>query len=229
MMAPTKNLYVREDDVAVWEQAETLAKLSRQSLSQIATTALREFMASPADIYVHVSDPAHPSDASSLPDAGGRPILSSPVGQRGRLGWKLRTPDGESTFMAGDALNPPVEEARGWLRARVAGDSAEPLVDIAVEVGQPPQLVGFRGRWLVEPDADQTRSVQDKVDKAAYWGVALTARGRIAVYVAHAHQRWPARLDDYDSLLAAGSNLPNDIREMAAFALGRDHVVWRDI
>ncbi|MGE5155893.1 MAG: hypothetical protein ACM3JP_00155, partial [Betaproteobacteria bacterium] len=204
MMAPTKNLYVREDDVAVWERAETLAKLSRQSLSQIATTALREFMASPADIYVHLSDPEHPSDGPSFADAGGRPILSYPVGQRGRLGWKLWTPDGESTFMAGDALNPPLDDARGWLRARAAArDSADPLFDIAVAVGKPPQLVGFRGRWLVEPDVHQSRSVQDKVDKAAYWGVALTARGRIAVYVAHANDRWPARLDDYDSLLAA--------------------------
>jgi len=228
-MPPTKNLYVREDDVPVWEQAEMLARLSRQSLSQIATAALRQFMESPPDIYVHVSDPEHPADSPSFADVGGRPILSYLVGQRGRLGWKLWTPDGESTFMAGDALNPPLDEARSWLRARAAGDSAEPLVDIAVEVGKPPQLVGFRGRWLVEPDVDQTRSVQDKVDKAAYWGVALTARGRIAVYVAHAYDRWPARLDDYDSLLAAGSNLPNDIREMAAFALGHDHVIWRDI
>jgi hypothetical protein len=228
-MPPTKNLYVREDDVPVWEQAELLARLSRQSLSQIATAALREFMASPTDIYVHVSDPEHPVDGPSFADVGGRPILTYPVGQRGRLGWKLLTPDCESTFMAGDPLNPPLDEARSWLRAKAAQDSAEPLVDIAVAVGDPPQLVGFRGRWLVEPDPDQTRSVQDKVDKWAYWGVALTARGRIAVYMAHASDRRPARLEDYDSLLAAGSSLPNDIREMAAWALGQDHVIWRDI
>ena len=228
-MPPTKNLYVREDDIAVWEQAELLARLSRQSLSQIATAALRDFMASPADIYVHVSDPEHPVDGPSIAEAGGRPILSYPAGQRGRLVWKLSTPDGESTNMAGDALSPPLDEARSWLRAKAAQDSTEPLVDIAVAVGDPPQLVGFRGRWLVEPDVDQTRSVQDKVDKSAYWGVALTARGRIAVYVAHASDRWPARLEDYDSLLAAGSSLPNDIREMAAWSLGQDHVIWRDI
>ena len=47
-MPPTKNLYVGEDDVSVWEQAEVLAKLSRLSQSQIATAALREFMAGDA-------------------------------------------------------------------------------------------------------------------------------------------------------------------------------------
>ena len=71
--------------------------------------------------------------------------------------------------------------------------------------------------------------MQDKFDEAAYWGVALTARGRIAVYVAHRNDHWPPRLEDYDSLRAAGSNLPNDIRALAARALGEHHVIWRDI
>jgi hypothetical protein len=226
-MSPTKNLYVRDDDGPVWEQAEVLARVSRQSLSQIVTTALRQFMVGPPDIHVHVVDPDEPREGPAFADADGRPVLTFPIQERGRVGWKLWTADGHGEFMAGDALNPPVEAARSWLRARES--EGPPLTDIVVEVGDPWQTVGFRGRWLVRPDEDGTRSVEDPADRDAYWGVALTARGRIAVFVAHRDHRWPARLEDYDSLLAAGANLPNDIRAMAARALGEDQVVWRDI
>jgi hypothetical protein len=161
-MSPTKNLYVRDDDAEIWEQAVTLAKASRVSVSQIVSAALREHLA-------------------------------------------------------------------GRLRAEEADDQAPPLGDIIVDVGDPWQTVGFRGRWLVQPDIQHTRSMDDKSDRDAYWGVALTARGRIAVYVAHAEHQWPARLDDYDSLNAAGVKLPNDIRSLAARALGEEQIVWRDI
>jgi hypothetical protein len=226
-VSPTKNLYVRDDDAAIWDRAEVLARASRVSVSQIVSSALREFMAGPPDIDVHIVDPDRPDD--DPPANSGRPTLTFPERQRGRLGWRLRLPDGESEFLAGDALNPPLAQARIRLRANESDDQAQPLGDIIVEVGDPWQTVGFRGRWLVQPDIQHTRSVEDKADRDAYWGVALTARGRIAVYVAHAQHGWPARLEDYDSLTAVGVNVPNDIRAMAARALGEEQIVWRDI
>jgi hypothetical protein len=171
-MSPTKNLYVRDDDAATWEQAEALAKASRVSVSQIVSAALRE-------------------------------------------------------FLARDAFDSP--QARLRSRAEEADAQARPVGDIIVEVGDPWQMVGFRGRWLVPPDIQHTRSVEDRSDRDGYWGVALTARGRVAVYSAHAEHRWPARLDDYDSLNAAGVNLPSDIRALAVRALGEEQIVWRDI
>jgi hypothetical protein len=224
---PARNLYVRDDDAEAWEKAEVLAKVSRLSVSQIVTAALREFMAGPPDIDIHIADPDRPGDDQPL--TNGRPLLSFPERRPGRVGWRLRRPDGASEFLPGDALNPPLAEARVRLRAGEADDPSQPLGDITVEVGDPWQTVAFRGRWLVQPGLAHTRSVEDTTDRETYWGVALTARGRIAIYIAHANHRWPARLEDYDSLTAAGQNLPDDIRALAARALGKEHIIWRDI
>jgi hypothetical protein len=71
-MSPTKNLYVRDDDAAIWERAEELAKARRVSVSQIVSAALSE-------------------------------------------------------FLAGDALNPVLAQARIRLRADEADDQAQPL------------------------------------------------------------------------------------------------------
>jgi len=98
---------------------------------------------------------------------------------------------------------------------------------IIVEVGYPSLTVGFTGRWLVEPDPDETRGGDDA---GAYWGIALTQRGRIAVYVAHCNDGWPASLNDYSSLdAAANDDVPAVIIVRAAAELGDTRVIWRDI
>src|SRR2546421_7459354 len=66
-----------------------------------------------------------------------------------------------------------LSRARDLLR-RGAEDEME---KITVEVGEPSLTIGFTGRWLVDPDTDETRG---GADAGAYWGVALTQRGRIA-------------------------------------------------
>jgi Post-segregation antitoxin CcdA len=99
---------------------------------------------------------------------------------------------------------------------------------ITVETGEPAVTQRFTGRWLVEPDREGTRS-RDARDKDAYWGVALTRRGRFAIYVAHRDDRWPARLNDYDTLDEAFKHAPRDIIDRAAAELGETQVVWRDI
>ncbi|MBB4931398.1 hypothetical protein F4561_002218 [Lipingzhangella halophila] len=109
-------------------------------------------------------------------------------------------------------------------------DSAtDSMGEITVEVDNPPFTFGFIGRWLVEPDRDDTRTGEDGYDAGAYWGVAQTKRGRIAVYTAHCNDRWPAQLNDHDTLDEAAKELPEDILAMAARELGEDLVVWRDI
>lgn len=154
-MSPAKTLYVRDDDVEVWEYAELLAKATNRSLSTFVTEMLR---------------------------------------------------------------------TQGILRR---DDEAN---TVKIDVGDPTHTVGFKGRWLVPPDSDETRTKEDGHDAGAYWGVALTKRGRIAVYTAHCNDGWPAMLADYDDLDAASAdNVPADIIAMAAKELGQQHVVWRDI
>jgi hypothetical protein len=121
--------------------------------------------------------------------------------------------------------NPPIEWAREILRR-----AREDMSPITVDVGEPSLTVGFTGRWLVEPDSDETRTGEDGYDAGAYWGVALTKRGRIAVYTAHCNESWPATLRDYDSLDSAVSDgVPADIAALAASGLGEERVLWRDI
>jgi hypothetical protein len=60
--------------------------------------------------------------------------------------------------------------------------------------------------------------------------VALTKRGRIAVYRAHVNGEWLASLSDYDTLDdAIADDLPEGIIAMAKKAFGEAHVMWRDI
>ena len=84
----------------------------------------------------------------------------------------------------------------------------------------------FDGRWLVEPDARGTRTGEPGYDAGQYWGVALTAKGRIAVYTAHCNDGWTPKLYVADSLDDA--ELPADIARTAALELGEDVVVTHD-
>jgi hypothetical protein len=109
------------------------------------------------------------------------------------------------------------------------------MEEIQVEIGDPRDVgatltASFIGRWLVAPDEDETRTrMVDKYDAGAYWGVALTKRGRIAVYTVHCNDRWPAELHDYDTLDDAADHLPEDILAMAKSELGEEYVIRLDI
>ena len=107
------------------------------------------------------------------------------------------------------------------------GEFQRIIVDVGGGDADPILPVGFMGRWLVEPEPDETRGGPDA---GAYWGVALTKRGNIAVYVAHVNDGWPARLDDYSNLDAAAEHgVPEEILAKAAKELGQERVIWRDI
>lgn len=101
------------------------------------------------------------------------------------------------------------------------------MEEITVEVGDPPVKVGFVGRWLLEPDREKTQTG----DGGLYWGVALTKRGRIAVYTAHAANVLAPFMRDYDSLdHAKRAEVPASIIAIAAGGLAtEERVIWRDI
>lgn len=86
---------------------------------------------------------------------------------------------------------------------------------------------GFRGRWLIEPDDDNRYGP----DAGLCYGVALTAKGAIAVYCYHVNDKRPPFLADYEDLNSAQIMLElNDVLiAQAAAELGEKRVVWRDI
>ncbi len=99
-----------------------------------------------------------------------------------------------------------------------------------------PYEAEFVGRWLVYPDRDETRtgerfsSAGGQYDAGAYWGVALTRRGKIAVYTAHCNDGFAPMLDVYDSFeKAEEAGEPSDILAMAAAEMGADYVQKLDI
>ena len=103
---------------------------------------------------------------------------------------------------------------------------------IAVEVRGPaeaPVEKAFYGTWLVTPDPDETRTSESGWDAGSYWGVALTRKGQIAVYVAHVNERWPSELSIYSDIDEAGKKHPRDIIAMAAAELGQSRTIELDI
>lgn len=156
-MSPSKTLYVRDEDVSVWEQAEHAAKSARQSVSSLVAAALRS----------HLS------------------TLESHRDRAGQVTVDMR------------------DDMRAWTEA-------------------------FAGRWLIEP-GDDNRGTEDA---GACYGIALTAKGRIAVYSYHVNDRWPPHLGVYDNLdqaEAETSGLPKELLAAAASEMGEQRIVWRDI
>jgi hypothetical protein len=108
-------------------------------------------------------------------------------------------------------------------------ENAEMIVVEIEDANEVRRDVEFRGHWLLEPEVDETRA-NDFTDAGAYWGVALTGRGRIAVYIAHCNDAWGPRLMDYDTLDDAhNDSIPADIIARAAEALGDTTPVHREV
>jgi post-segregation antitoxin (ccd killing protein) len=87
----------------------------------------------------------------------------------------------------------------------------------------------FYGTWLVHPDQDESRTAEEYWDRGAYWGVALTRQGQIAVYVQHCNDLWPPKLEVYPDLDDAAEVLPPDIFAAAAQELGQSRPIELDI
>jgi hypothetical protein len=86
----------------------------------------------------------------------------------------------------------------------------------------------FRGRWLIEPDADETRYGPDA---GTYYGIAETAKDQIAVYSRHVYDMWTPRLNIYADLDEAEEveQIAKEAIAIAAAAMGMRRVIHRDI
>jgi len=85
----------------------------------------------------------------------------------------------------------------------------------------------FNGYWVVEP-SDDKRSGEEGADAGMCYGVARTAKGRVAVYTYHVNDMWPADLSVYDDIDdAVADGLPSDIVD--EFLAEGGQVVYRDI
>jgi hypothetical protein len=111
------------------------------------------------------------------------------------------------------------------IRVRV-GDRVQPLHDVPSTWADYSTTEAFNGRWLIPP-GDEAQSRYTLQTTQYCHAVALTRRGRIAVYRYHPKALRPATLDVFASVDEAG--LPADIEEKASAALGKESVIWRDI
>ena len=85
----------------------------------------------------------------------------------------------------------------------------------------------FKGFWVVEP-SDDMRSGAPGADAGMCYGVARTAKGRVAVYSYHVNDGRPAGLYVYDDIDdAVDDGLPTDIAEV--FRAESGQAVFRDI
>ena len=107
------------------------------------------------------------------------------------------------------------------------------LEKIEVELWGPeetPYTAEFVGRWLLLPDENATRTGEPGYDAGAYYGVALTQRSNIAVYVRHVNDGFTPRLYTYSSFEETeDEGMPGAILAMAAVELGADYVQQLDI
>jgi hypothetical protein len=96
--------------------------------------------------------------------------------------------------------------------------------------GDIPYQAEFVGRWLLWPDEWETRTGEPGYDAGAYYGVALTQRGNIAVYVRHVNDGFAPILQTYKSFEEAESEgMPGDILAIAAAEIHDGYVQKLDI
>jgi hypothetical protein len=143
--------------------------------------------------------------------------------------------DDVPTWESAEAVAKRASQPLSQLIVRLLRDHVEqlPAVDdeITVEMrdkhGEHHWEEGFRGRWLIEPE-DTNRYGPEA---GACYGIALTAKGKIAVYIYHVNDRWAPELRVYDGLDEAQADLqlaPEAI-VIAASEMGQRRVIRRDI
>jgi hypothetical protein len=107
------------------------------------------------------------------------------------------------------------------------------MESIEVELWGPeerPYKATFVGRWLLFPDEMETRTGEPGYDAGAYYGVALTRRGDIAVYTRHVNDGFAPSLNTYGSFeKAEEAEVPGDILAMAASEISDGYVQKLDI
>jgi len=246
-MSPNKTLYVRDEDVSIWERAEKAAKAARQSVSTIAAAALRAYLptiestetatrqATPVPLYPNVLQVVSREMALDPGILADPVITDGPILEWTKFGWRLHflRADGEQDdYMVCDrnwSTDNAITAARSYLDAiyQNTGKVGEITVNMRDDDGRE-WTEAFRGRWLVEP-GDDNRGTDDA---GACYGIALTAKGKIAVYAYHVNDKWPPALEVFGSLDEAGAavhGLPDKLIASAAAEMGQQRIVWRDI
>lgn len=93
-----------------------------------------------------------------------------------------------------------------------------------------PRPVEFVGRWLLDPEPNETRTTEPGYDGGAFYGVALTKKGRLAIVSEHCNGGWGPELRTYDSFeKAEREGVPADILARAAANVGNGYVQKLDI
>jgi hypothetical protein len=163
----------------------------------------------------------------------GRPVAGSAAGKKAAVTNRDKK-DGIRGRMAetGEPFNVARRKAEAAAGQVPEGEDIYQLIEVEVgtdhDRAHRRHFETFWGRWVVAPDPDKTRTAQPGQADRAYYGVAQTRRGRIAVYRGIAGSPWGGgRLDDYDTLDEA--QIPADIRRQTAAALGIREVIHRDI
>jgi hypothetical protein len=135
--------------------------------------------------------------------------------------------------LAGDSVSALITEA---LRRYVEEEEQKErtgMESIEVEFWGPedkPYQAAFVGRWLLWPDETETRTGEPGYDAGAYYGVALTRRGNIAVYIRHVNDGFAPILKTYGSFeKAEEGGIPGDILAIAASEISDGYVHKLDI
>jgi hypothetical protein len=135
--------------------------------------------------------------------------------------------------LAGGSFSALITEAlRRYVKEEEQKEQPD-MESIEVDVwgpGEKPYQKAFVGRWLVPPNETETRTEEPGYDAGAYYGVALTRRGNIAVYSRHVNDGFPPTLTTYGSFDEAEEDgVPGDILAMAASEISGGYVQKLDI
>ena len=165
-------------NISVPDELAEQVRLRNLPISAVCQRALREevdrlrLIEEADDILVYVESEQADPDPTRWPGfTVGKPTLTYkryPVGNRLELVWVLQYEAGDEPgdnptddITAGVPSDPPIEWAREIIREAAAEREREQqmgdMQEITVEVGEPALTVGFTGRWLVDPDPDETR------------------------------------------------------------------------
>src|SRR4051812_786762 len=98
---------------------------------------------------------------------------------------------------------------------------------------QPTISKSFEGRWIIGDAQSGERADDDSRnwDAGAGWSVALTAKGNLVVYIQHCNDGWAPEMGTYSTPaeLLGDSEIPENVRSMAAGELGQDFEVQLDV
>lgn len=130
----------------------------------------------------------------------------------------VTVPEDIANFLAAQSISPSrlLQDAAitEMDRRELATTGMEELSVEMWTLSEQPYTATFKGRWLIAPD-DDVRSAGPGADAGAYWGVAMTAKGNVAVWIGHVNRGFAPELTTYATLDDALGDLPENVAELA--------------